>query len=182
MPEAWLRGPVPGVPEDLMPAAHSLIDAVEDMERAATDLSVEQLWSRPGGAPSIGFHLRHARGSIERLLTYARGESLGAEQLAAIPLEGEPGERPESVTELFSGLRLGLSAALEAYRGTDPGTLSEPRIVGRTGLPSNVRGLLFHAAEHARRHAGQVIATATVIRGLEAERLARDPQERGGAA
>jgi hypothetical protein len=182
MPEAWLRGPVPGVPEDLMPAAHSLMDAVEDMERSAAELSPAQLWARPGGAPSIGFHLRHARGSIERLLTYARGESLDADQLAAIPLEGQPGESPETVAELIASLRLGLAAALDAYRGTDPATLSDVRTVGRTGLPSNVRGLLFHAAEHARRHAGQVIATATVLRGLEAEKRARGPEERGGAA
>jgi hypothetical protein len=39
------------------------------------------------------------------------------------------------------------------------------RRVGRAGLPSNVIGLLFHAAEHSTRHAGQAITTARVLRG-----------------
>jgi hypothetical protein len=32
-------------------------------------------------------------------------------------------------------------------------------------LPSNVLGLLFHAAEHTQRHVGQVVTTAKVVRG-----------------
>jgi uncharacterized damage-inducible protein DinB len=43
------------------------------------------------------------------------------------------------------------------------------RVVGRAQLPSNVLGLLFHAAEHAQRHTGQVIATSKIIRGLARE-------------
>ena len=38
--------------------------------------------------------------------------------------------------------------------------------VGRAGLPSTVRGLLFHAAEHAQRHAGQIVTTAKIVRAL----------------
>jgi hypothetical protein len=37
--------------------------------------------------------------------------------------------------------------------------------VGRMKLPSNVLGLLFHAAEHTQRHVGQVVTTAKVVRG-----------------
>jgi uncharacterized damage-inducible protein DinB len=33
-------------------------------------------------------------------------------------------------------------------------------------VPSNVRGLLFHAAEHATRHVGQIITTIKIVRGL----------------
>jgi hypothetical protein len=29
-----------------------------------------------------------------------------------------------------------------------------------------VLGLIFHAAEHAQRHAGQIITTARIVRGL----------------
>lgn len=75
MPEAWLRGPVKGVPDELQPVAHSLVDALEDMERTASGLTAEQLWQRPGGVASVGFHLRHAAGSLDRLLTYARRPS-----------------------------------------------------------------------------------------------------------
>jgi hypothetical protein len=32
-------------------------------------------------------------------------------------------------------------------------------------LPSNVLGLLFHAAEHTQRHVGQAITTAKVVKG-----------------
>ena len=53
MAEAWLEGPVPGVPDLLMPAAHSLIDAVDDMERAVKGLGAALLWMRPGGAAYI---------------------------------------------------------------------------------------------------------------------------------
>jgi hypothetical protein len=33
-----------------------------------------------------------------------------------------------------------------------------------------VLGLLFHAAEHAQRHAGQIITTAKVVRLLASEK------------
>ena len=44
-----------------------------------------------------------------------------------------------------------------------------PRAVARAQLPSTVVGLLFHAAEHAQRHTGQVIATSKIMRGLAGE-------------
>jgi hypothetical protein len=37
------------------------------------------------------------------------------------------------------------------------------RGVGRAQLPSTVLGLLFHAAEHTQRHAGQVATTRRVV-------------------
>jgi uncharacterized damage-inducible protein DinB len=47
-------------------------------------------------------------------------------------------------------------------REMDPATLSDARAVGRMGLPSTVRGLLFHAAEHVQRHLGQLLVTVRV--------------------
>lgn len=166
MPEAWLRGPVEGVPDPLMPAAHALIDAVEDIEKGVEGLRPEQVWLTPGGAASIGFHLKHISGSIDRLLTYARGETLTSSQLAAIRDEEKRGDPAAPLDELLTRLRRARDRALDVYRDTDPVTLLEPRRVGRAGLPSSVQGLLFHAAEHARRHAGQVVATARIIRGI----------------
>src|SRR5512135_1145604 len=90
-PEAWLRGPLPGVDPYLMPAAHALVQAGEDLEAAAS-LTPEQLAARPGGVASVGFHLRHLAGSTERLLTYARGASLSPEQLAVARAEAELAE------------------------------------------------------------------------------------------
>jgi uncharacterized damage-inducible protein DinB len=166
MPEAWLRGPVPGIPPALMPAAHSLLDALEEVESAATDLDTATLWLRPGGAASVGFHIRHVRGSILRLLTYARGDVLSADQLAEIRLEADPGSPPAAAAELLADLRNAVDLALHVFRGTSEDQLDAPRKVGRAGLPSTVRGLLFHLAEHARRHAGQVITTARIVHGL----------------
>lgn len=80
-PEVWLRGPVPGVPPLLQPVAHALLQAVEDVRRAVDPLLATHLWARPGGAPSVGFHVRHASGSLDRLFTYARGEALSKEAL-----------------------------------------------------------------------------------------------------
>ena len=166
-PEAWLRGPVDGVPDELMPVAHSLLDGLEDMERAVAGLSTGQIWMRPGGIASIGFHLRHVRGSTDRLLTYARGDALSDAQMATLRSEAEPGDPPATAEALLQGVREAVDAALGVLRATDPAALGEARKVGRAGLPSTVRGLLFHVAEHARRHAGQVVATAGIVRGPE---------------
>ncbi|MEX2470694.1 MAG: GNAT family N-acetyltransferase [Gemmatimonadota bacterium] len=165
MTEAWLRGPVEGVPDALMPAAHALVDAGEELERAARDLDPARLWARPGGVASVGFHLRHVVGSLDRLLTYARGEALNAGQLRSLAVEAEAGSPPVPVETLLDEVRRALEGALEVLRVTPPESLDEERKVGRAGLPSTVRGLLFHAAEHTRRHAGQVIATAGILRG-----------------
>ena len=75
-PEAWLRGPIPGIDPMLMPAAHALVQASEDLALAASGLSVAELWAKPGGAASVGFHLKHVCGSLARMITYARGRAL----------------------------------------------------------------------------------------------------------
>ena len=173
MTEAWLSGPVGGVPEPLMPAAHALLDAAREIDEVVRDLSLEELWLRPGGAASIGFHIRHIVGSSDRLLTYARGETLTSEQRQAISEEGESGDPPADAAILLEALQRSVEATLAAYRATPAERLFEPREVGRARLPSTVLGLLFHAAEHARRHSGQVVTSARVIRGLGLGRSSR---------
>ncbi len=120
--------------------------------------------AQPQGVASIGFHLRHVPGSLERLLTYADGQALTKGQIAAIPSEGIDDGIP--LSQLLTELREAKDRTLERDSSTDPDSLPEPRSVGRAGLPSTRLGLLFHTAEHARRHAGQVVATAAIIRGL----------------
>ena len=51
-------------------------------------------------------------------------------------------------------------------RATPPASIHDARAVGRAALPTTVLGLLFHAAEHSQRHAGQVVTTARVVRSL----------------
>jgi uncharacterized damage-inducible protein DinB len=163
-PEAWLRGPLPGVDPFLMPAAHALVQCREDVARAVKGLGVEQLRARPGGAASLTFHLRHIAGSLDRLLTYARGETLSEAQRAAARREKEAGPDQDAAS-LLAEVDAAVEAALAQLRATPRERLLETRPVGRAGAPSNVLGLLVHAAEHAQRHAGQVITTAKVVRG-----------------
>lgn len=166
--EAWLSGPIAGVDPYLMPAAHALVQASSDLERAARDLTPAQLWATPGGAASVGFHLRHIAGSIDRLLTYARGDVLSDAQRALIPTEGVPGEPPADAASLVRGAQEAIAHAIDVLRATPHATLLEPRSVGRAKLPSTVLGLLMHIAEHTQRHTGQVITTAKVVRGAGA--------------
>ena len=161
-PEPWLRGPVAGIPPLLMPVAHALVMAREDVEAAISALSADELWARPNGAASAGFHAMHLAGSLDRLFTYARGEQLGDEQRAALEREKSP--PPLSAAQLVRLVNDTVDRALAQLRATDERTLLEPREVGRMKLPSNVLGLLFHAAEHTQRHVGQVVTTAKVVR------------------
>lgn len=164
-PEVWMRGPVPGIPPLLQPVAHSLLQSVEEVCRVVPPLSPADLWARPGGAPSVGFHVRHAAGSLDRLFTYARGEALSEQQRAFLAAEGEPGSPPEEGAALASAFERQVERALAQLRGTEESTLLEARGVGRLQLPSTVLGLLFHAAEHTQRHVGQIVTTARIVRG-----------------
>lgn len=160
--EAWLNGPVDGVAPLLMPVAHSLIQAKADLRAAASGVRDGDLWKRPGGAASIGFHLRHIPGSADRLLTYALGRSLNAEQIATLTAEKDaagPG-----AAQLLDRIDETLDRVLEGVRQTPEDQLTEVRYVGRARIPSTVIGLLFHLAEHTQRHTGQVIATAKFVR------------------
>lgn len=165
MPEAWLRGPIEGVDAYLQPAAHALVQAREDVDVAASLVSRDQLWLRPHDAASLGYHLRHLAGSLDRLLTYARGAQLDDRQHAALKSELEPGNPPDDLATLVEQARKTIDAALAQIRATRREQLLEPRAVGRKALPSNVIGLLFHAAEHTTRHVGQAITTAKIVSG-----------------
>ena len=158
--EVWLRGPLPDVIPELQPVVHSLLQVREE-SAGAQSLSPDQLWARPGGAASIGFHLAHLAGSLDRLLTYARGQSLNAAQRAALEAEGRE-DTSRSAEELVRAALDAVDRAIEQVRATPLCTLDEAREVGRARLPSNVLGLLFHAAEHAQRHSAQIITTRKV--------------------
>ncbi len=161
-PEVWLRGPVEGVSPLLQPVAHSLIQAREDVETQLAAVSTELLWARPQGAASIGFHVRHAAGSLDRLFTYARGETLSADQMAAFKAEQDPDIASDAASRLTRSFSDAIDRALVQLRGTDEHSLTDPRTVGRAQLPSTVLGLLFHAAEHTHRHVGQMITTIKI--------------------
>jgi hypothetical protein len=164
-PEAWLRGPVDGIDPMLMPVAHALIQAREDVEGLVSRVPANAVWERPGGAASVGFHVRHLGGALDRLLTYARGEALSDAQRAALKAEGAPGDPPAPLADVVRDTGAIIDRSLASLRGLTREQLLEPRFVGRAQLPSNVLGLIFHAAEHCTRHAGQAITTALVLAG-----------------
>jgi uncharacterized damage-inducible protein DinB len=163
--EAWLRGPVEGVPAPLQPVAHALVQAREEVEHAVSGLTSDQLRARPAGVASLVFHLKHIPGSVDRLFTYAQGASLSEAQRQALAAEKDDAERDAAA--LVASFKAGIDGALARLRQWPEASLAEARSVGGAALPSTVRGLLFHAAEHAQRHTGQVIVTARVVRGLE---------------
>lgn len=159
--EVWLRGPAPDVPGLLQPVAHAVLQAREEVDALLDGFQDEALWDRPAGVASVGFHLQHLAGVLDRLLTYARGESLSAVQLAALREEGR--SDPDLTTAaLADAFRQQVDRALDQLRATDESTLLEPRGVGRAQIPSTVLGLLVHAAEHTQRHVGQLLVTARV--------------------
>ena len=163
--EAWQRGPLPAVDPLLMPIAHAFVQVQEDLRALAAETPADAVWQRPGGAASIAFHVRHIGGATDRLLTYARGAALSDEQRRFLESEAEePTPRPP-LEELVDQTIRTLDAALEQVRATSADQSTAPRTIGRAALPTNVLGLLFHAAEHATRHAGQAITTARIVCG-----------------
>jgi uncharacterized damage-inducible protein DinB len=162
-PEVWLRGPVPNVPALLQPVAHSLLQCREELGAQLARVTSEEIWTQPSGAASIGFHVRHAAGSLDRLFTYARGEQLSAAQRAALAAEAQPDLAPNAALRLLAAFDEAVDRALAQLARTADSSLLDARHVGRARLPSTVLGLLFHAAEHTQRHAGQVATTVRIV-------------------
>jgi uncharacterized damage-inducible protein DinB len=159
--EVWLRGPVSGVPSLLQPVAHALLQARDELAAALPTFPPALLNERPGGVASVGFHLQHLAGVLDRTFTYARGEALSLAQLAALAQESELLiTDAETLAKLLRRFGQQVDQALAQLRGTEFAVLTELRGVGRAQVPSTVIGLLVHAAEHTTRHLGQLLVTA----------------------
>ncbi len=163
MPEAWLRGPIAGVPPLLQPVAHALVQVREELHVATRVAPDAVLWVRPYGAASIGFHLQHLAGVLDRLFAYARGAVLSAEQLSALRGEGHDPSGTLTVASLVAAFDQQVDQALDQLRQTNEASVLDARGVGRAQLPSTVLGLLFHAAEHTTRHFGQLLVTVKAV-------------------
>ena len=161
--EYWLSGPIPEIPPLLQPAAHALLQSVRDVKTYMKDFPEGQLWENPLGRASVGFHLRHLTGVLDRLLTYAKGEPLTEEQLAYLKNEGNGQNAPTS-QQLITHFEQKVNQALDYFKTIPENTLTEARFVGRKKLPSTVIGLLFHAAEHSQRHVGQLLVTVSAVK------------------
>jgi hypothetical protein len=161
----WLQGPIDGVPALLQPVAHALVEAEEDVRALVAPMSMDAVWARPNSAASVGFHVRHAMGSLDRLLTYARGEALSDAQLETLKAE-KTMDRVATPSELVTDFSKAIDRAVAQLRATPESDLLIHREVGRAKLPSNVIGLLVHAGDHTYRHVGQAITTARIVTGV----------------
>lgn len=165
-PEFWLRGPLPGIPALLQPVGHALLQARQEVNTMMEGFPDDRLWDRPAGLASPGFHLQHLAGVLDRLFTYANGEMLSREQMAALGAEKGPQTGDASVREGLVRFNQQIDNALHQLRQVAEPDLTETRLVGRDRLPSTVIGLLFHAAEHTMRHTGQLLVTSRILRGV----------------
>ena len=162
-PEAWLRGSIDGIPALLQPAAHALVLAREDVDAATNGLNDDQLWQRPSGITPIGFHLAHLAGATGRLLAYANGAPLSDAQKAFLTYERDVMNTRPPLARLLQDWHKALDDAMAHLRATPESTLTEARTVGKAQLPTTVLGAIFHAAEHAARHTGQIVTTAKLV-------------------
>ncbi len=162
--EVWLRGPLQGIPPLLQPIAHTLLQAREEVSALMTDFPEIFLWVKPSGMASPAFHLQHLTGILDRVFTYARGESLNTNQFAYLAVEGKEPEQECSIRTLLEKFSNQVDIALDQLSRTDESTLTEVRGVGRAQIPSTVIGLLTHAAEHTMRHVGQLLVTVRLLK------------------
>lgn len=168
--EVWQRGPIPGFASELQPVVHALMQVIEEISIHASSLTHEQLFAKPHGVASVGFHLVHLAGSTDRLLTYARDERLSPLQKEALELENQLKEvtpiMDATAPDLVIRIQTELQRLIDTLREVPLDTLQAPRFIGRARLETTVWGLLFHAAEHASRHAGQLTTTSMFVRSM----------------
>lgn len=160
--EFWLSGPLPNIPNALQPTAHSLLQSKRELKQYTDEFPKELLWAKVSGRASVGFHLNHVTGVLDRLLTYAKGESLSESQFAFLKQEGTFNLDTE-VIDLQQRFSLKVAEALRYFETISEHSLTDKRTVGRKKLPTTVIGLLFHAAEHCQRHTGQLLVTVSVL-------------------
>lgn len=156
-PEPWMRGILPGVDPVIGHLLRASEHIREDLERAIAALTTEQIWSKPYGMTSAGFHAKHLAGSTERLCTYLEGKQLTAQQLAAI---GQESQGTESAADLIASVRRSLARYEQLVRALTPERFGDKREIGRRRLETTAIGLAIHIAEHGQRHVGQAISAA----------------------
>ena len=160
--EFWLAGPVAGIIPVLQPVAHAILQAQREVQAVLQNFPDTLLWHRPGGVASVAFHLQHLSGVLDRLFTYARDEQLSAWQLNSLQTEGKE-DTNIILPDLEQRFNEQVALVIDQLKNTSVESVFETRYVGRKQIPSNVLGLLFHAAEHTQRHTGQLLVTARIV-------------------
>jgi uncharacterized damage-inducible protein DinB len=161
--EPWLRGTYAEVPAIGRAVLHALDLALDDLTKWTEGLTDEEVRSTPLGLPSVAFQLKHIARSTDRLLSYAEGNQLTSEQLAALKSE-QSGE--ETLAALLAEVQASFSNAAERVRVLATADFNTFRGVGRRQLPTSIGGALVHVADHTQRHVGQAVTTAKVLKAL----------------
>ena len=156
-----MRGVVSGVDPVIAHLLRASEHIREEMEHALRALSVEQIWARPGGMTSVGFHAKHLAGSTERLCTYLEGRQLDEAQLAALKDEGQGQEPAEA---LLAAIGDALTRYERLVQTLTPQRFGEIREIGRRRLQTTAISLAIHIAEHGQRHVGQAISAVKLAK------------------
>ena len=160
-PEPWMRGPIEGMEPLVTPVFYSFTQVREELAHYTEGLTTEQVWRQVNSLPTLGFHLRHIAGSVDRLMSYLMEAEISPEQIVYLKSEGEPGA---SLDELLAGVDAAFAKAESQLRTIKADDIHAPRYIGRKRLPTSVLGLLVHVSEHTQRHLGQSITTAKLMR------------------
>src|SRR5579863_9677752 len=119
--EPWLRGTHADVPAAARAVLHALELALDDLTKWTAGLTDAEIHSQLLGLTPIAFHLRHIARSTDRILSYAEGKQLTAEQLAALkaeqtsPQQGSESKQ-ESLAELLAEVEASFTDAAERIR------------------------------------------------------------------
>ena len=166
--EPWLRGTHTDVSAAGRAVLHALELALDDLKKWTAGLTDAEIHAQPLGLPPIAFLLRHIAGSTDRILTYAEGGQLSAEQLASLKVEQGGEGKLGSLAELLAEVEASFRNAADRIRVIATADLNTSRSVGRKQLPTSIGGALIHVADHTQRHTGQVVTTAKVLKALRA--------------
>jgi DinB superfamily len=169
--EPWLRGTHSEVPAVARGVLHAFDLALDDLTKWTEGLTDLEIHTLPLELPPIAFHLRHIARSVDRLLTYAEGNQLSAEQIALMKAEeiGPKHDERETLAALLAEVETSFSSAAGRVRALATADLNTARGVGRKQLPTSIGGALVHVADHTQRHVGQVVTTAKVLKAMRSE-------------
>jgi uncharacterized damage-inducible protein DinB len=161
--EPWLRGTHADVPAVGRAVLHAFDLALDDLTKWTEGLADAEVHAQPLGLTAVSYHLKHIARATDRLLSYAEGKPISAEQLAA--MKGEQGGE-ETLAELLAEVEASFSDAAGRVRVLATADFNTFRGVGRKQLPTSIGGALIHVADHTQRHVGQVVTTSKVLRAL----------------
>jgi len=166
--EPWLRGTHTDDPAVGRAVLHAFELALDDLRKWTDGLTDLEIHTLPLELPPLAFHLRHIARSVDRLLTYAEGNQLSAEQLARMKAEeiGPQHDERETLAVLLVEVENSFANAAGRVRALTKEDLNTFRGVGRKQVPTTIGGLLVHVADHTMRHVGHAVTTAKVLKAL----------------